>query len=171
MSVATLGATVQQFSPLLVERSAPVVVAPLVTFPQGCRSPSYGSCLADDHDAVLGVGPVVGGLVVVPAWAGWTARSGRSHAGPFADHGTCSENGLLFFSSDFCHLSIFCLSAGSRLMTFLGLGDVKAATPHELGSRGRRGSHDVPADCAGKGTVVCRLKGAGVCLQPAVCHS
>ena len=158
----------------------------------GCRSPPYGSCLADDHNAVLGVGPVIGGLsfplpgcsVDRPtrpaggggghgrsAWAGWTARYGRSHSGPFADHGTCSENGLLFFSSDFCHLSIFCLSAGSRLMTFLGLGDVKAATPHELGSRGRRGSHDVPADCAGKGTVVCRLKGAGVCLQPAVCHS
>ena len=35
VNVATLGATVQQFSLLLVERSAPAVVAPLVvTFPQ-----------------------------------------------------------------------------------------------------------------------------------------
>ena len=158
----------------------------------GCRSPSYGSCLADHHDAVLGVGPVGGGLssplpgcsVDRPtrptaggggpgrsAWAGWTARSGRSHSGPFADHGTCSENRLLIFSADFCHLSIFCVSAGSRLLTFLDLGDVEAASPRDLGSRGRRGSHGVPADCAGKGAVVCRPKGAGVCLQPAVCLS
>ena len=35
VSVATLGASVQQFSPLLVDRSAPAVVAPLVVaFPQ-----------------------------------------------------------------------------------------------------------------------------------------
>ena len=61
-----------------------------------------------------------------------------------------------------CHLAISCVSTGSRLLTLLlYLGDVEAASPRNLGSRGLRGSYGVPAVCSGNGAVVC--------LQPTVC--
>ena len=66
VSVVTLGATVQQFSPLLVERSAPAVVAPLVAFQQ--------VDVVGPWDAVVHLTVPVRAMIMIRLWV-WVLSS------------------------------------------------------------------------------------------------
>ena len=77
----------------------------------------------------------------------WTVCFAGWHSDLFADHGVCSQSGLLVSSPAFCRLSLPALCAGSRLVLDLG----------EMETRGRRGCY------GGEGVVV------GL-FPPAICH-